>query len=382
MKCRLIVITEIIAPYRIPVFNTLATHPEIDLLVVFLSETDPSLRQWHIYKEEIRFRYQVLPSFRWRLGRYNLLLNRRVAATLSRITPDVILCGGYTYLAAWQAASWAHRHRVPLLLWTESTAADQRHLRPAVEALKRRFLRRCAGFAAAGQSSRQYLQQFGIADRNIFTAPDAVDNDYFCTRAEIARNDALTVKHQLNLPPRYFLNVGRLIEAKGVFDLLEAYAKLDAELRSIVSLVFVGNGVAQSELARRAEAISPGRVEFRGFLQREELPAVYALAEVLVFPTHSDPWGLVVNEAMASGLPVIATDVAGCTPDLVLDSITGFVVPAHNPDRLAEALLRVATDREQTLQMGRQAALKIQDHSPAACAAGMAEAALSVGGKR
>lgn len=382
MKRRLIVITEIIAPYRIPVFNALAAHPEFDLHVLFLSETDPSLRQWHIYKEEIRFCYEVLPSLRWRLGRYNLLLNRRVPATLSSFRPDVILCGGYTYLAAWQAAYWAHRRRVPLLLWTESTAADQRHLRPAVEALKRLFLRQCAAFAAAGQSSREYLRQFGIADRNIFTAPDAVDNDYFCTRAEIARSDAATVRRKLNLPPRYFLSVGRLIEAKGVFDLLEAYAKLDAELRFTVNLVFVGNGVAQAELAKRAEAISPGRVEFRGFLQREELPALYALAEVLVFPTHSDPWGLVVNEAMACGLPVIATDVAGCTPDLVLDAITGFVVPAHNPDRLAESLSRVATDREQTLRMGRQAALKIQDHSPAACAAGMAEAALSVGGKQ
>jgi glycosyltransferase involved in cell wall biosynthesis len=251
-----------------------------------------------------------------------------------------------------------------------------------VEALKRHYLRMCSGFVAAGQSSRQYFRQFGIPDRLIFTAPDAVDNPFFRTRADAARRDSLALRARLGLPARYFLIVGRLIEIKGVCDLLEAYAKLDGQLRANVSLVFVGDGVAKPELVARARQISPGHVDFRGFLQRDDLPAVYALAEALVFPTHTDPWGLVVNEAMACGLPVIATDVAGCTPDLVLDSVTGLVVPAKDPVRLAEALSRLVTHPAQAAQMGCQAARKIEDYSPAACANGMAEAALSVRGTR
>jgi glycosyltransferase involved in cell wall biosynthesis len=376
MKRRLLLMTEIISPYRIPVFNALAAHLEIDLHVLFLSETDPSLRQWHVYKEEIRFAYDVLPSFRRRLGRFNLLLNHGGVAALQRLRPDVILCAGYSYLASWQVAYWARRTRVPLLLWAESTAADQRRGHAIVEALKRHYLRMCSGFIAAGQSSRQYFRQFGIPDRLIFTAPDAVDNAFFRTRADAARRDGPALRAQLGLPARYFLNVGRLIEVKGVFDLLEAYAKLDGQLRANVSLVFVGDGVAKPELVARARQIAPGHVDFRGFLQRDDLPAVYALAEALVFPTHTDPWGLVVNEAMASGLPVIATDVAGCTPDLVLDSVTGWVVPAKDPARLAEALSRLATHPEQAAHMGCQAARKIQDHSPEACARGIADAVL------
>ena len=104
MTAKLVILTEIIAPYRIPVFNALAHRPEIDLHVVFLSENDPSLRQWRIYKDEIRFQYEVLPSWRQRLGRYNILLNRGVQSTLNRIKPEVILCGGYNYLASWTAA--------------------------------------------------------------------------------------------------------------------------------------------------------------------------------------------------------------------------------------------------------------------------------------
>ena len=107
MRRRLVVITEIIAPYRIPVFNALAGREEIDLHVIFLAETDSSTRQWRIYSDEIRFSYEVLPSWRTRLGKYNILVNHNVGSALRDAHPDVILCGGYNYLASWQAVRWA-----------------------------------------------------------------------------------------------------------------------------------------------------------------------------------------------------------------------------------------------------------------------------------
>ncbi|HEY8671573.1 MAG TPA: hypothetical protein VIL63_12075, partial [Terriglobales bacterium] len=111
MKRRLVILTEIIAPYRIPVFNALAQHDEIDLHVIFLAETDSSIRQWRIYADEIRFSYEVLPSWRQRLGKYNILVNQHVVNALLRARPDVILSGGYNYLASWQALRWAKRNR-------------------------------------------------------------------------------------------------------------------------------------------------------------------------------------------------------------------------------------------------------------------------------
>jgi hypothetical protein len=126
MKRRLVILTEIISPYRIPLFNALAQHAEVDLHVVFLAETDVNLRQWQIYKEEIRFSYQVLPSWRRRVGRYNALLNRGVGRALGKAAPDVILCGGYNYVASWQALFWARMHNVPFFLWSESNVQDLR----------------------------------------------------------------------------------------------------------------------------------------------------------------------------------------------------------------------------------------------------------------
>src|SRR5438309_8970068 len=102
-KPRLVIITEIIAPYRVPVFNSLAAQGNVDLHVIFLAETDPKLRQWTVPRKEIQFSYEVLASFRLRLGSLTLLLNRGLKSALRRAQPDVILCGGYNYVSSWQA---------------------------------------------------------------------------------------------------------------------------------------------------------------------------------------------------------------------------------------------------------------------------------------
>src|SRR5208282_1157569 len=164
-----------------------------------------------------------------------------------------------------------------------------------------------------------------------------------------------------------------------IFDLLEAYAKLEAGLRSEVALVFVGDGVSREDLAQQAKQISPGVVCFPGFAQREHLAALYALAETLVLPTHSDPWGLVVNEAMACGLPIIASSVAGCSADLVEDGWNGYVVPPRDLEKLRVAMETVVRQPELRHQMSARSLERIRDYSPEACAEGLAAAAAFAG---
>ena len=371
---RLVIITEIIAPYRIPVFNALAARSEIELHVIFLSENDPALRQWRVYKDEIKFSYEVLPSWRQRFGRHNVLVNRGLVSALNRIKPSVVLCGGYNYLASWEAAGWARIHRVPLLLWSESTALDARSGHRMVEFMKTRFLRLCRGFVVSGKSSFHYLKDLGIPERQIFTAPNAVDIQLFSSLADAARRDAIQVRTRHSLPARYFLYVGRLVEAKGVFDLLEAYAKLSEEIRAEVSLLFVGDGSDRAKLMVRASAIALGTILFPGFTHREELAEFYALADALIFPTHSDPWGLVVNEAMSCGLPVVATNVAGCTEDLVRDGWNGFVLPPRDFSALFEAMERLAVNSAMRVEMGARSEEKIREYSPEIWAQGLIDA--------
>lgn len=379
---KLAIITEIISPYRIPVFNALAQSPELDLHVIFLSESDSSLRQWRVYKEEIKFHYDVLPSWRRRVGKYNLLINRGVRSALNKINPDVVLCGGYNYLASWQTAYWAKRHRVPMLLWSESTAFDIRRKHWLVEFMKTRFLSLCKAFVVPGRSSLQYLKDLGTPDQVIFTAPNAVDTDLFAASATDATRNACRVRALRSLPQRYFLYVGRLVRVKGVFDLLDAYARLDQEIRGEIGLVFVGEGAARPELMAQAAQIVPGTIQFPGFVHREALSEFYALAEALVFPTHSDPWGLVVNEAMSCGLPVVVANVAGCASDLVQDGWNGLVVPPGDVSQLTGAMSRLACESRLCAEMGVRSRERIMANSPQAWADGLIKAVESVCGRK
>ncbi len=364
MSRRLLIITEIIAPYRIPLFNCLAANPEVDLHVIFLAETDPVLRKWSVLKSEIRFSYEVLPSWRFRIGGGNILLNRLVIQSLEKSSPDFILCGGYNYPASWQALFWARRHGVPFALWSESNAQDLRGGFALVESLKSYFLRKCDGFAVPGQGATDYLVGLGIDPALIFKAVNAVDNDFFLQRSQRSRQNAVELRTEFDLPERYFLFAGRLVREKGIFELLRAYATLDDTIRAQVGLVFAGDGPSRSEAEREASKICGGAIRFLGFAQRERLAVYYALAEMLVLPTYTDTWGLVINEAMACGLPVITTDVAGCARDLIIEGWNGRIVPVKDATSLSCAMSVMAKDRANTTLMGQNSLDRIQQFTP------------------
>jgi glycosyltransferase involved in cell wall biosynthesis len=380
VKRRLVILTEIIAPYRIPVFNALAARSEVELHVMFLTETDPSLRQWQIYRDEIRFSYEVLKSYRRRMGPLNVLVTRGVRAALRSCNPNVVLAGGYNYLATWQAQRWARRRQVPFLLWSESNTTDARRNLSWVESAKRLFIRGCQGYVVPGTSAAAYLETFGVKRDKIFVAANAVDVERFSKAAEEARRDPER-RTRLQLPPRYLLFVGRFVRAKGIFDLLDAYATLPEELRGTVALVLAGDGEEREELVRRSRQIEPGKVVFPGFIQRDELAAYYALAEGLVFPTHSDTWGLVVNEAMACGLPVIVSRAAGAVADMVRDGENGYVVAAREPQELSQAMCRLLNKNGSREQMSGRSLEMNSRFTPQAWADGVIRAVAECGGK-
>ncbi len=374
MKRRLVILTEIISPYRIPLFNALAQHPDVDLHVIFLGETDPNLRQWQVYKQEIRFSFQVLPSWRRRIGRYNVLLNSGIAKALDQAAPEVILCGGYSYVASWQTLLWARRHHLPFLLWSESNLQDFRHSHALTELLKNQFLHRCNGFVVPGRSAWEYIRAHRSQKNLIFTAPNALDNELFARAAENARRNKAALRKELALPTRYFLFVGRLVREKGVFELLRAYAGLNQELRHEFGLVFVGDGDSRTALEKEASSISGGIIRFTGFAQREQLGAYYGLADVFVLPTYTDTWGMVVNEAMACGLPVIVSRAAGCAADLVRENWNGLLVAPKDVGSLESAMRLLAEQTELRTTMGSRSAEYIRGYSPQAWSDGVAEA--------
>jgi glycosyltransferase involved in cell wall biosynthesis len=312
-----------------------------------------------------------------------MLLNRGVARHLARSAPDVILCGGYSYVASWQALRWARAHKIPFVLWSESNAKDLRRGHSVVEFLKNSFLRKCSGFVVPGRAAQEYLcADKKIAASALFTAPNAVDNDLFAAGAIAARRNADRLRRELDLQRRYFLFAGRLVREKGVFELLAAYAKLTESMRQQVGLVFVGDGASRQQLEQQAAAISPGAIRFVGFAQREQLAVYYGLAEMLILPTYADTWGLVVNEAMACGLPVILSHTAGCAPELVRENWNGLLVPPRDVPSLTFAMRSLADQPELCTTMGANSAQQIARYSPSEWSRGIARMVEAEAGAR
>jgi glycosyltransferase involved in cell wall biosynthesis len=370
---QIVILTEIIAPYRIPVFNALAQQDDVDLHVIFLAETDPTQRQWRVHKEDIRFSYEILPGLRKRIRGQNVLLNWGVTKALSQAAPDALLCGGYNYLASWAALRWAQRNRIPFYLWVESTRMNFRSGDYWTESLKSSFMHRCRAFVVPGTSAGRYLEGYGVPRSEIFTAPNAVDNNFFERHSTAVRLRADFHRFDLGLPSRFFLFAGRLVQEKGIFDLLDAYRLLPLDLKRAVGLVYVGDGPARAKLELKSKDVG-GAVVLAGFAQRDRLAQFYALADALIFPTHADAWGLVVNEAMACGLPVICSDAAGCADDLIAGRGNGQIVPAHDPACLSSAMAEFAFDVGRRLRMGQRSREHIRNFSPMHCAAGIANA--------
>ena len=260
-------------------------------------------------------------------------LANKLVEYLTRINPSVVIIAGYSHLAMRSATSWARQNGVKTVLLSDSQYLDQpRNIMK--ETLKGLWIRNNFDAAfVAGASAASYLNNLGFSRDRIWRCYDVVDNQYFAQSSAIAQQSPDKIRQKLNLPEHFFLYVGRFSPEKNLLRLLEAYNLYQQQKdQNIWSLVMVGNGPQQPQLQQRVTQLGLKNVVWSGFKQISELPTYYALASALILPSISEPWGLVVNEAMACGLPILISDRCGCLLDLVFPGINGYV---FNPLKIA-----------------------------------------------
>ena len=279
---------------------------------------------------------------------------------------DAFVVPGWALRSYWQAVRACRRRGVPVLVRGDSQLGSQRNsaVRIAKALAFSHLLRRFDGCLYVGQRNREYLLHYGVPTERLFFSPHCVDNDAFAAASSGIRR----VQR-----PRRVLFVGKLIGRKHPADLLHAVARLRDEP---VQIAFAGSGELESEL-RQIAAASSVDADFMGFVNQSELPAVYASADLLVLPSDSqETWGLVVNEAMACGIPAVVSDVVGCGPDLVEAGRTGTTFPFGDTAALAGAIGNVLSfDPEQTR---RHLAAKMAVYSPARAAGAVIDAATTL----
>lgn len=289
-----------------------------------------------------------------RLDRFLGLRARGLRRRMALGGYEAVLSTGWNSWILVQALRAARSLRLPVVVRAES---NDRRRRPAWKrSLHRAFLRSFAAFLVIGEANRGFYRASGVPGHRLFTAPYFVDNRAFADAAGRWRARRAELRARWGVAPEAAcaLFAGKLAPKKRPGDLLEALEHLGSEpLRR--HLLVAGDGALRPELERRARERSLP-VTFTGFLNQTEIPEAYAAADFLVLPSDSgETWGLVVNEAMASGLPALVSDQVGCAPDLVLPGETGAIHRCGDAGDLARAWRAMESDPAELARLGERA---------------------------
>jgi glycosyltransferase involved in cell wall biosynthesis len=370
LSMRIAVITTHPIQYQVPWFRALAEDKEVDARV-FFSYIPNKHEQGIGFGTAFDWDIDLRQGFDNVVLR-NLLLSstiptffRRIAIGIGRelrtFDPDAALIMGWQEFSLLQAfiASWTRG--VPIILRGDSNALKPR---PAhVTALHRIYLSRASAALATGDANAEFYIQGGMPPDQIVMARHFVDNERFAKAADSLRGERHRIRAAWGVRESALcvLFAGKLEAKKRVTDVLEAL-RIAGDLGIDVHGLVVGTG-AEMTNARRMVASLDLPVTFTGFLNQTEMPRAYVAADVVVLPSdYGETWGLVINEAMATGLPAIVSNRVGCAGDLVVDGETGAVTPFGEPSAIAQKLVGLAKNPDYRIALGRAARGHVGSH--------------------
>lgn len=363
-RFRLAVLASHPIQYQAPLFRALAAVPEVDLHVFFCGRwgqeryVDPGFGvsfSWDIPLLE-GYRHSFLPNLSPARtpGGFLSMANPWIAAALLKERFDALLLHGWGRMTNWMAWSCAGLLGMPILLRGESNGmSEPTGLKGWIKRIALRTLfARVSGFLAIGSHNANFYRTYGIPEAAIFWTPYAVDNGFFMERARELETRKRALKEREGLAPDLpvVLYCGKFIREKRPLDLLEALATLKDEVR--FGTVLVGDGPLRADVERLVVERRLQDVRLVGFRNQRDLPIYYSMSDVLVLPSGFEPWGLVVNEAMCFGVPVITSDRVGSAADLVREGENGFTYPVGDVVALADRLRRVLIDGATRREMG------------------------------
>jgi glycosyltransferase involved in cell wall biosynthesis len=363
-RLRITFLTDIPTPYMLAVLSALARR--CDLTAIFCATSGTRAMGWRL-PNRLPFRDWVVGGLTIRRRDPNntdIYVSPRILRAVAQSRPDVVISGGFSAPSLY-AALYCAWSRAGLVIHSDGTSASE-----ASFGLGRRATRTILarlGTAAAGNSDlacRRFVELGWPQDR-VFRAAHSTD---------VASFHAVAATRRYRKEPTLrLLTVGRLIARKGLDRLLDAAAAARST-GAPIDLIVVGAGPEEPVLRRHAANLAVP-VEWRGFVDQRELPAAYAEADAFAFPTLDDPFGIVLLEAAAAGLPVVASPRAGATWDLVEDGFNGFVVDPDDIERHGAILARLAAEPGLRETLGRNAYRATLERTPEATARGYLEAA-------
>lgn len=363
--------------YHAPLYRRISAEPDIEFITLFQSDVSAGTHFDPGFNSEVNWDLPLLDGYAHRflptIGKGEQITFWKpwtygFGRALTEGKIDALWITGYLRPAYWSAIAAAKRRGITVLIRDElhERSRERRVARRAAkQAFFAGFRRIVDRFLAIGQLNRDYYIKLGVKPESIFLMPYAVDNKFFQRRATEAARSREQFRSELGLQEGrpIILYVGKLYERKRPRDLLEAYSQLCIEKRCepLPYLLFVGDGEQRAELENRANSLKRNSIRFFGFKTQPELPAFYDLCDVFVMPSMEEPWGLVVNEAMNAGRPIVCSDRVGCAADLVIDGVNGYQYLAGEVASLTAALQRTLADPVHRRAMGAQS-LRLINH--------------------
>ncbi len=364
---RLLIATTHPIQYQAPLFRALASCPELDLEVLFLTLPDAA-QQGEGFGVAFDWDVPLLEGYRWRLaastrgaglgrGFRGLRLRHPGRELLGGDrAPDAVLITGWQVEGLLQLFLASRRLHLPILLRGDSGDLPRR--RWPVRLLHRFLVSNTAACLPVGAANTRFYQANGSREDRRFACPHFVDNAFFIAQVAAQRPRRGELRARWGIPAEAFcfLFAGKLQEKKHPLDLLEALRRLVADRAApALHLLVVGSGELERDCRQMAERWGLP-VSFSGFLNQGEMAVAYGACDALVLPSdRGETWGLVVNEAMACGLPAIVSDQVGCAEDLVIPGLSGAVFPCRDVEALAGALRAMAADPAAAARMGEAA---------------------------
>ena len=392
-KRRVAIVASHVIQYQDPFFRLLAGDPEVDLTVLYCSNAGADNYRDADMNATLRWDLELLTGYRYRfLKNLSRDSNRGwtrhvnpgiVSALLRGRFEMVIFMLGWGSISAIAGIATCLLAGVPFFLYGDSSfPPPETTVRSRIRAaLLRVLFSKTSGFMISGVLNGEYYRHYGANATRFFLLPWAVDNDRFAETSRLEPGERERLRSQLGIASDrvVFLFSAKLVARKDPLTLLRGYQQMPNANRAAV--LFVGDGELRAALEHYASENSLDGVAFAGFVNQRELPKYYGLSDVLVLPSTYEPRGAVINEAMASGLPVIVTDRCGSIGDIVLANENAFIYPAGDEVALAGFLERLTADAELRMRMAQRSRDLIDTWTFARGVQGVKEALESIHGK-
>lgn len=376
-KYRVLLIASNPVQYAAPIYRLMAQHPNLEILVAYCSLQGAEVGVDPEFGVEIAWDIPLLDGYPWiklsnqspkpALGKFWGLINLELWELIRKENFDAVVAyTGYAYASFWIALASAKLTGIPLLFGTDAhqiSPRDKKSWKTLIKKLLLPSIFRLADLIIVPSSaSVKLMYSLGIPPEQVQLIPYVVNNQWWIDQAKQVNRSLVRNLWDIPEDASVILFCAKFQPWKLPQDVLRAFAKANV---SSAYLVLAGEGPLRDELEREAQDLAVAeRIKFLGFVNQSQLPSVYSSADLFVLPSEYEPFGVVVNEAMLCGCPVVVSDRVGAGYDLVRHGETGFVYPVGDVDALASIFQEVLPDSRRLKQMGEAAFKRMDTWSP------------------